>query len=84
MVKPFSVLARRMLLNRMCSVACCECRLVTDNGNYIIDLRFPEGISNPKEMDKELKLITGVVDHGLFIDMAHSVGLGMESGLMNR
>ena len=73
-----------MLRNRTWCVYCCECRLITDNGNYIIDLRFPEGISNPREMDKELKLITGVVDHGLFIDMAHSVGLLTESRLMCR
>lgn len=61
-----------------------EYRLITDNGNYIIDLRFPEGISDPKKMDKELKLITGVVDHGLFIDMAHSVGDFVECGLLCR
>ena len=36
------------------------------------------------KMDKELKLITGVVDHGLFIDMAHSVGDFVECGLLCR
>lgn len=47
--------------------------LITDNGNYIIDLRFPQGIDNPEEVDREIKNITGVVDHGLFINMATTV-----------
>ena len=49
--------------------------LITDNGNYIIDLRFPHGIDNPEEVDREIKNITGVVDHGLFINMATTVGV---------
>ena len=48
--------------------------LITDNGNYIIDLRFPNGIDNPEQIDREIKNITGVVDHGLFINMATTVG----------
>ena len=47
--------------------------LITDNGNYIIDLRFPNGIDHPEEVDREIKGITGVVDHGLFINMATTV-----------
>ena len=54
-------------------------RFLTDNGNYIIDLRFPEGISDPAEMDREIKLVTGVVEHGIFVDMAQSVGVGWVS-----
>ena len=53
-------------------------RLVTDNGNYIIDLRFPNGIDQPAEMDRAIKQITGVVDHGLFINMATTVGVRVE------
>ena len=48
---------------------------MTDNGNYIIDLRFPNGIDHPEEVDREIKQITGVVDHGLFINMATTVAL---------
>ena len=51
--------------------------LVTDNGNFIIDLRFPNGIDHPAEMDRAIKQITCVVDHGLFINMATTVGVGV-------
>ncbi|KZK81918.1 Ribose-5-phosphate isomerase A [Pseudovibrio sp. W64] len=43
--------------------------LVTDNGNYILDCNL-QAISNPKSLAKRLEVIPGVVEHGLFIDMA--------------
>ncbi|KZL27510.1 ribose-5-phosphate isomerase RpiA [Pseudovibrio sp. WM33] len=43
--------------------------LVTDNGNYILDCHL-QAISNPKSLAKRLEVIPGVVEHGLFIDMA--------------
>ncbi|WP_057466050.1 ribose-5-phosphate isomerase RpiA [Pseudovibrio sp. POLY-S9] len=43
--------------------------LVTDNGNYILDCHL-QAISNPKLLAKRLEVIPGVVEHGLFIDMA--------------
>ncbi|KAK8830770.1 hypothetical protein WA577_003475 [Blastocystis sp. JDR] len=55
--------------------------LVTDNGNYIIDLRFPNGIDHPAEMDRAIKQITGVVDHGLFINMATTVIVAAKDGI---
>jgi ribose 5-phosphate isomerase A len=45
---------------------------VTDNGNYIIDSNFQE-ITYPKELEKNLNLIPGVVDNGLFVGMADRV-----------
>lgn len=44
--------------------------LTTDNGNYIIDCRFPGGIDDPKAVDAELSARAGVVESGLFLDMA--------------
>jgi ribose 5-phosphate isomerase A len=41
----------------------------TDNGNYILDCRCGE-IRDPEKMERELKLITGVVECGLFVRMA--------------
>jgi len=52
---------------------------VTDNGNYIIDCNF-ETIVNPIELHTELNLITGVVDNGLFLDMANDVIIGYMDG----
>jgi ribose 5-phosphate isomerase A len=42
---------------------------VTDNGNYILDCRCGE-IREPAEAERELKLLTGVVECGLFVGMA--------------
>ncbi|MFP3123061.1 ribose-5-phosphate isomerase RpiA [Ectobacillus funiculus] len=44
----------------------------TDNGNYIFDCSFPE-ITSPEDLEKDLNLIPGVVDNGLFIGMADKV-----------
>lgn len=44
---------------------------VTDGGHYILDCEWPEQNQvDPGSLAQALKLITGVVDHGLFIDMA--------------
>lgn len=53
---------------------------VTDNGNYIIDCHFHE-IAHPEEMHKQLKCITGVVETGLFINMADIIIVGTEHGV---
>lgn len=42
---------------------------VTDNSNYILDTVFGP-IDQPAQLAQALKAITGVVDHGLFIDIA--------------
>jgi hypothetical protein len=42
---------------------------LTDNGNHILDCRCGK-IENPAELNRELKLVTGVVETGLFIGMA--------------
>ncbi|BDQ03020.1 ribose-5-phosphate isomerase RpiA [Ignavibacterium sp.] len=48
---------------------------VTDSGNFIIDCKIGE-IENPKELEKELKMIPGVVEVGLFIDVADYLIIG--------
>ena len=53
---------------------------VTDNKNYIYHCLFPNGIENPKEMDKKLQNINGVRDTGLFINMATKIIVGNEEG----
>lgn len=43
---------------------------VTDGGHYIVDCDWPADGLDPEQLTTDLKLLTGVVDHGLFIGMA--------------
>ena len=42
---------------------------LTDSGNYIFDCAF-ELIDDPESLDMMLKMIPGVVENGLFLDLA--------------
>jgi ribose 5-phosphate isomerase A len=42
---------------------------VTDNGNYIFDCKFTE-IADPRELNQKLAIRAGIVESGLFIDLA--------------
>ena len=53
---------------------------VSDNGNLIYDCRF-ERITRPHELEKELNNVVGVVDNGLFLDMATTVVVAGSSGI---
>lgn len=53
--------------------------IVTDNGNFIIDVDFGR-IANPQELNLKLLQIPGVVDTGLFINMATKAYIGREDG----
>lgn len=52
--------------------------VVTDNGNFLLDLKFPEPIRDPAKVAMDLKMIPGVVETGLFIGMANEVHVGKE------
>jgi ribose 5-phosphate isomerase A len=54
--------------------------VVTDNGNYIVDIDFGP-INNAEELNQRLKLIPGVFETGLFIEMADIVFLGRPDGV---
>jgi ribose 5-phosphate isomerase A len=54
--------------------------VVTDNGNYIIDIEF-ESIYNAEELNQRLKLTPGIFETGLFIKMADVVYLGKPDGI---
>jgi ribose 5-phosphate isomerase A len=56
-----------------------ESLLHTDGGHLILDLRCVV-IPDPDELARELDLIPGVVEHGLFIGYADVVILGEETG----
>lgn len=52
---------------------------VTDNGNYLLDCLL--AIPDPAALAAQLKSITGVVDHGLFIGLASRVIAATEQGV---
>ena len=43
---------------------------VTDNGNYVVDCRFPRGIPDPAAVSRALARRTGIVEDGLFLRIA--------------
>ena len=53
--------------------------VVTDQGLWVIDAHF-ERIAAPENLDRTLKQIPGVLDHGLFIDRATDVIVGHPDG----
>ena len=54
--------------------------VITDNGNAIINAYFGT-INNPSKLEKELKLIPGVVETGLFINLADTAYVGTPSAI---
>jgi ribose 5-phosphate isomerase A len=53
---------------------------LTDNGNEILDCRFPEGIADPAALETALDRVPGIVETGLFIGLAHILVIGDEDG----
>ena len=53
--------------------------LVSDNGNFIIDVDFGL-IENPSDINDKLLKIPGVVDTGLFVGMASKAYIGQKDG----
>jgi ribose 5-phosphate isomerase A len=47
--------------------------VVTDNGNYLVRCWFEDGISDPYELARLLSDRPGILEHGLFLDMASKV-----------
>lgn len=52
---------------------------LTDNNNYIVDCKFSE-IDAPTELAKEINNLPGVVENGLFVDLADIVIVSAETG----
>ncbi|UYZ23849.1 ribose-5-phosphate isomerase RpiA [Mesobacillus jeotgali] len=51
---------------------------ITDNGNYILDCDFKQ-IESLEELEKQLNMIPGVVENGLFVNMARRL-ITIENG----
>ncbi|MDD1766591.1 MAG: ribose-5-phosphate isomerase RpiA [Candidatus Methanomethyliaceae archaeon] len=54
--------------------------LITDNGNFIIDADFG-AIEDPQALEFVLKRIPGIVEAGLFINLARTAYLGSDKGV---
>ncbi len=52
---------------------------ITDNGNYILDCRF-DGIDDPAGLEKEINNIPGVVENGIFVNLAKKIVVGKDEG----
>jgi ribose 5-phosphate isomerase A len=53
---------------------------LTDEGNYIVDCHFTR-IDDPVKMERELNLIPGVVENGIFNGLTSLVYVASESGI---
>lgn len=55
--------------------------VITDNGNFLLDWHFPFDMEKSWDtIHTEVKLIPGVVEVGLFVNMAHKAYFGMNDG----
>jgi ribose 5-phosphate isomerase A len=70
LLKYFDKLGYRPIIRKINSQT-----FITDSGNYIIDLHL-DVIKDPANLETELKLITGVVECGLFINIANRIIAG--------
>jgi ribose 5-phosphate isomerase A len=52
----------------------------TDNGNEVLDCRFPAGIADARALEREIDTIPGVVESGLFCGLAHVLVIGHPDG----
>jgi ribose 5-phosphate isomerase A len=52
----------------------------SDNGGVLVDAPLPAG-TDLRSLDRALKSVPGVVDHGLFVDLAPTVVVGGAGGV---
>ena len=51
----------------------------TDEGHYLLDCVIPVD-ADLDQLDRDLRLVTGVVEHGLFVAIAERALLGTDQG----
>lgn len=54
---------------------------VSDNGNLVLDLALPEGVSDPVAFGAQIKAVTGVVEHGIFAGLTTACVVAAHSGV---
>ncbi|WP_261306398.1 ribose-5-phosphate isomerase RpiA [Paenibacillus andongensis] len=82
-IVPFAV---NLTINKLKELGCStrirmsnDKEYISDNGNIIVDCNF-EKIVEPTELNKQINLIPGVVDNGLFTRMVSSLIIGYNDG----
>ena len=50
--------------------------IVTDQGNLVLDVRFDGGIADPVDLERSVNNIPGVLENGLFVNLADEVLVG--------
>ena len=50
--------------------------VVTDQGNLVLDVRFENGISDPIALERDINNLPGVLENGLFVNLADEVLVG--------
>jgi ribose 5-phosphate isomerase A len=58
--------------------------VVTDQGLWILDAAFDHGLGDLDAVNQTLLQTPGVLDHGLFLDMATTVLVGQDDGTVER
>lgn len=56
---------------------------LTDENNYILDCNFGV-INNPEELANKLNERAGIVEHGLFINLCHTLIVATETGIIEK
>lgn len=62
---------------------CKDGPVVTDNGNLVLDCAFGP-IDDPGTLATDLSTLPGVVEHGLFVDLADEIHVGTTDGVTVR
>ncbi|WP_306054825.1 ribose-5-phosphate isomerase RpiA [Natronococcus wangiae] len=57
--------------------------VVTDNGNLVLDCEFG-AIDDPETLATRLSSVPGVVEHGIFVDLADATYVGTDDGVEER
>lgn len=60
-----------------------ETPVVTDNGNYILDLSLKK-IKNTEWLAQKLDSISGILEHGLFLQLASDLLIGKKDGTIEK
>lgn len=82
---PFAIMPVRKQLERFGASVQLRQRagapFITDNHNLILDCTFPGGISDPVVLDARLHSVVGVVETGLFLNIAQQAIIGGPEGV---
>jgi ribose 5-phosphate isomerase A len=92
-VVPFGLRSTRSMLSAMARETDCEgpidlrldakgAPFVTENGNYILDCQFGR-IPEPLDLAEALRMVPGIVEHGLFIGLCDRAFIAGPDGVLD-